>query len=142
VFEQEHAVVKYLVAYAATATVFLAVDFLWLSFIARSFYLEKLGGLLLEKPKLGAAAAFYAVYVVGIVIFAVSPGLRSGSLLVAIGYGALFGLFAYATYDMTNYATLKDWPLSVSLIDMIWGACLTASSAAIGFLVTWHMFKP
>lgn len=128
--------IQYLAAYAFTAVVFLAIDFLWLSKIARRFYVDALGDLLLDAPKLGAAAGFYALYVVGIVIFAVAPALREGSILTALGYGALFGFFAYATYDMTNYATLRGWPLSVVVVDIAWGTVLTGVSAALGTLAT------
>ena len=126
--------VKYLIAYAVTATAFLIIDVVWLAFVAKRFYADRLGDLLLERPKFGAAAIFYALYVIGIVIFAVAPGLREGSALTALVYGALFGFFAYATYDMTNYATLKNWPLAVSIVDMAWGAFITAIAGAAGYL--------
>ncbi len=126
--------VQYLTAYAVTAAVFLAIDFIWLSRIARSFYCGKVGDLLLDKPNMAAAAVFYAIYVVGVVFFAVSPALRAESTAMALLYGALFGFFAYGTYDMTNYATLKGWSLSLALVDISWGACLTGSSAFAGYL--------
>lgn len=131
---------QYLTAYGVTAAVFLGIDFIWLSQVARSFYFERLGDLLLDKPNLGAAAAFYAIYVVGIVIFSVAPALRTESATNALVYGALFGFFAYATYDMTNYATLRNWPLEVSLVDIAWGTCLTAVSALLGYLATRFVF--
>jgi uncharacterized membrane protein len=127
---------KYFLAYIATLTVFLTIDFIWLSQIARKFYADALGNLLLEKPNIPAAAGFYAVYVVGIVIFAISPAMKSGSAQTALIYGALFGFFAYATYDMTNYATLRNWPISVAVVDIVWGTCLTGFSAFLGYLVT------
>lgn len=127
---------KFFVAYIATATVFLAVDFIWLSQIARKFYTDALGDLLLERPNIAAAAVFYAVYVIGIIIFAVSPAMKLGSSHTALINGALFGFFAYATYDMTNYATLRNWPLSVSVVDIIWGTLLTGFSAFSGYLIT------
>ena len=131
---------QYLTAYGVTAAVFLGIDFIWLSQIAKTFYSERLGDLLLDKPNLGAAAAFYAIYVVGVVIFSVAPALRAGSATTALVYGALFGFFAYATYDMTNYATLRNWPLEVSLVDTAWGACLTGVSALLGYLLTRLIF--
>ena len=85
---------------------------------------------------MAAAAVFYAVYVVGIVIFAVAPALRETSAGTALVYGALFGFFAYATYDMTNYATLRNWSLTVSLVDTAWGTALTGASALLGYLGT------
>ena len=128
--------VQYLAAYAVTAVVFLGIDFVWLSKIAKRFYFDRLGDLLLEKPNLGAAVAFYAIYVVGIIIFAVVPALREQSAATALIYGALFGFFAYATYDMTNYATLRNWSLTVSLVDIAWGTFLTGVSAFLGYLGT------
>lgn len=124
---------RYLLAYALTAAAFLVIDMIWLGVVAKKFYAERLAGLLLERPNLTAAAVFYLVYVVGVIIFAVGPALRDGTWLTALGYGALFGFFAYATYDMTNYATLRNWPLSVSVVDTLWGTALTGTSAAIGY---------
>ena len=124
---------QYIGAYFATALVFFAIDYVWLTRVATRFYFERLGHVLLEKPLLGPAAAFYAVYVVGIVIFAVAPALKDGSGITALVYGALFGFFAYATYDMTNYATIKDWSLTVSIVDTLWGSFLTGTSAYLGY---------
>ena len=123
---------EHVIAYITTVVVFLALDVIWLSRVAKSFYFTRLGHLLRERPHLGVAAAFYALYVVGIVIFAVAPALRAGSADVALLYGALFGFFAYATYDITNYATLRDWPIAVTLVDIVWGAVLTGASAYLG----------
>jgi len=123
-------------AYLATLTAFLALDFVWLGYIAGNFYRLELGPLLLERPNLVASALFYALYAIGIVIFAVAPAWQSQSWLTALFYGALFGLFAYATYDMTNYATLKGFPLRIALVDMLWGAAVTGASAAFGYAVT------
>lgn len=125
---------QYILAYLATAFVFLAIDVVWLKWIARRFYAAELAGLLREKPFLGVAAAFYCVYMLGVVVFAVAPALAAGSAWMAFGYGGMFGLCAYATYDLTNYATLRNWPLSVSLVDTAWGAALTGVSATAGYL--------
>jgi len=125
---------RYVIAYVSTAFVFLAADFIWLGFIARSFYRDNLEGLLLEKPLMDVAGLFYGLYVVGIVIFGVMAGLRDDSWRSAAIYGALFGLFAYATYDLTNLATLKNWPMIVSVVDMAWGAFVTALAATGGYL--------
>ncbi len=127
---------QYLVAYLVTAFVFLGIDVIWLSRVATNFYSEHLGGLLLETPRFGIAGAFYALYVVGIVIFAVVPGLRANSAVMAASLGALFGFFAYATYDMTNYATLKGWSPSVVVVDIAWGTILTGTSALLGYMGT------
>jgi uncharacterized membrane protein len=124
---------RYPVAYLAAAVVFLVLDGLWLGFIAGDFYRNRVGHLLLEQPDLAAAAAFYALYLVGVVMFAVAPALQERSVVRAIGRGALFGLIAYATYDLTNLATLKGWSTAVSLLDMAWGAVVTAATAAAGY---------
>ncbi len=126
----------YLIAYIATAVVFFAIDFVWLAKVAKSFYWSRLGGLLRDKPNLAAASGFYAVYLIGIVIFAVVPALQAQSWTTALVYGALFGFFAYATYDMTNLATLKGWSVSVAVVDIAWGTALTGASATFGYLLT------
>lgn len=127
---------QYLTAYIVTVLVFLGIDFVWLSKVATGFYTSQLGDLLLEKPKLGAAAGFYLFYVVGIVFFAVLPALRGGGLTMALINGALLGAIAYATYDMSNYATLKNWSLTVVVVDIAWGTILTGVSAGLGFWIT------
>ena len=108
---------KFLWAYAGAAVVFLAGDFVWLGYVARNFYRQQLGSLMLEQPLMGVALAFYALYLVGLVIFGVAPGFRDGSWRTAMLFGALFGLFAYATYDLTNLATLRNWPTALTLVD-------------------------
>jgi uncharacterized membrane protein len=126
----------YIVAYLATAITFLLIDFLWLGFVAKSFYRQEIGGLLLEKFNMTAAFGFYLVFVVGVLIFAVLPALQAGSWKTALLYGALFGFFTYATYDMTNLATLKGWSVTVTIVDISWGTLLTGASALVGYLVT------
>jgi uncharacterized membrane protein len=126
----------YVVAYFAAATVFLLLDFLWLGFVAKTFYRQEIGALLLEKFNKTAAIGFYLIFVVGVVIFAVLPALQAGSWKTALLYGALFGFFTYATYDMTNLATLKGWSFPVTVVDIAWGAFLTGISALAGYLAT------
>ncbi|GGB34839.1 membrane protein [Roseibium aquae] len=128
--------IHHITAYITTAIVFLAIDYVWLTQVATRFYFDRIGHLLMDKPNLAAAGVFYIVYVVGIVIFAVAPALKSESVTTALVYGALFGFFTYATYDVTNYATLKDWPLIVVVVDVIWGTVLSAVSAVAGFFLT------
>ncbi|HEV7305373.1 DUF2177 family protein [Ensifer sp.] len=132
----------YVVSYAATALVFMGLDFLWLVYATPTIYRSRLGELLLAQPNLGAAAAFYLLYVGGIVYFAVVPAHASGAWTTAVVSGALLGLVAYGTYDMTNLATLKGWSLQVSLIDMLWGVVVTASSAGLGYWLTALWFSP
>jgi uncharacterized membrane protein len=99
--------VHFITAYFTTAIVFLAIDYVWLTQVATRFYFDRIGHLLMERPNMGAAAAFYLIYVVGIVLFAVGPALKNESFSYAVMYGAMFGFFTYATYDVTNYATLR-----------------------------------
>lgn len=131
----EAALLKYLIAYLATAVVFFAIDFVWLT-RAVGFYRGEIGGLLLDEPKLGYAAGFYLLYVVGVVVLVVMPAVTGGSWVQALLMGALLGLVAYGTYDMTNLATLKGYTLRVALVDMGWGTFLTAVSATAGYFVT------
>ena len=127
--------VFYAKLYALTLGVFLAVDLLWLGVVARGFYQTQLRPFLNPTVNWPAAFVFYLLYVVGILIFAVLPGLAADSLAVAAGWGALFGFFTYATYELTNLATLKDWPLKVVLVDMAWGVALCTAVASAGFLL-------
>jgi len=131
---------QYSIAYVATAVVFLVVDLVWLTQIARQFYASMLGDLLLEQPNVGIAVGFYLVYVLGIIIFAVAPALKTGELQTALIYGCLFGFFAYATYDLTNLATLKGWPVMMAVVDIAWGTTVTGISAVSGFLITRTVF--
>ena len=124
------------IAYVATAIAFCGLDFIWLGWVAKGYYQAQVGPLLLDKPNLPVAAAFYALYIVGVLIFAVLPALEAGSWGKALLYGALFGLFAYATYDLTNLATLKGWSAGIALLDLAWGAVVTGASATLGYLVT------
>jgi uncharacterized membrane protein len=124
---------QYVVAYAASAVVFLGLDLVWLGLIARSFYARQLGDLLRDSPSLSVAALFYALYVGGIVLFAISPALQSQSWRTALVLGLLLGLLAYGTYDMTNLATLRRWPVALALVDMTWGSLLTGLAATAGY---------
>lgn len=129
----------WLAAYAAALVVFLALDAIWLGWIARPAYQDGIGHLLADRPKLGAAAVFYALYVAGIVWFAVVPHVPGGSAVGALLSGGLLGLLAYGTYDVTNYATLRDWPLTVTALDLTWGTVLTAVSALAGYSAASHL---
>ena len=131
----------YLIAYVAAALVMGGLDFLWLSNTSGPLYHRALGAVMAENPNMTAAVAFYLVYIAGILIFAVRPALASGDWRTAALFGALFGFFAYATYDLTNLATLKTWSLKVSLIDMAWGAMLTAVTASAAALAALKLAK-
>jgi uncharacterized membrane protein len=132
-----------LVAYGATALTFLVLDAIWLSSMVGSFYRPRLGALLLEQPRLEVAVPFYLLYVAGVVLFAVLPALRGQDWTTALWLGAALGLFAYGTYDLTNLATLRGWSASVTVVDMAWGAFVTAASAVAGLLaVRWLAGQP
>ena len=122
---------SYVIAYAASAVVFFGLDLLWLGVVARGFYARQMGDLLREQPNLGVAGLFYAVYVGGIVLFAVLP---SGSWRMALLLGLALGLVAYGTYDFTNLATLRRWPVGLALVDLAWGCVLTGLAATAGWL--------
>lgn len=122
---------SYVFAYAGSAIVFLGLDYIWLSRVARDFYAGSLGSLMRETPDFLAAGIFYLFYIGGIVFFAVMPAESwKGALL----RGAALGLLAYGTYDMTNLATLKGWPWRMAAVDMAWGMALTGLAAAGGYL--------
>jgi uncharacterized membrane protein len=129
---------SYAAAYLASLVAMGVLDFAWLRTMVPIVYRPQLGALLADRPVLWAAAAFYLLYPVGIVLFAVAPGLRANSLSVALSLGAALGLFAYMTYDLTNMATLRGWSVKITAIDMLWGAILTCACAGIGYVVaTW-----
>jgi len=126
---------KYFFLYMLTFFVFLAIDFIWLNFIAKNLYAQKIGHLLAENPNLIPALIFYLIFVVGIIVFAVLPGYESKSLLKVILLGALFGCLTYSTYDLTNLATLKEWPVSVTIIDIIWGTSVSVVTAVSSYYI-------
>ena len=123
---------KYLVAYAATVAVMVALDLLWLGLIAKPLYQQGIGHLMSDAPKVGVAVLFYLLYAIGLVVFAVAAHAPSDAWGKTLLSAALFGFFAYATYDLTNLATLKGWPLGMSLVDMAWGVVVSTVSAAAG----------
>lgn len=120
--------------YFSTLVIFLVIDMVWLAWLARGFYQEQLGFLLSPRPNWTAAAIFYLIFVAGLVVFVISPSLQAGSARKVLILGAFFGLVTYATYDLTNMATVKDWPLKVTLVDLCWGMFVAASTGYLGFL--------
>lgn len=116
----------YLASFAALAV----LDFLWLGLIARGWYRDGMGALLAESPNWSAAAAFYLLYPLGLVIFAVLPA--NGEWMRTLTLGALFGLFCYGTYDLTGLAVVRNWPLALSLVDIAWGGIVSALGAVAG----------
>lgn len=127
---------KMLKSYAAasliTFVIFVVIDFIWLSNAARLIYRPQIGPLLLEKPVIPAAVAFYLLYGIGLALLVVRPAVDTGSVINALWMGALFGLVAYGTYDLTNAATLKGWSVKVTVVDMFWGSLLTGLATAGG----------
>jgi uncharacterized membrane protein len=129
---------RLIVAYIVTAIVFLGLDAIWLSQIALGMYRREIGTLLLDRPNLPVAGLFYLLFVIGIVVLAILPALNGGTWINALLLGAVLGLVAYGTYDITNLSTLRNWSLTVTLADLAWGTALTAVSATLGYLaVTW-----
>jgi len=121
--------------YAVSVPVFFFVDMIWLGVIAKGFYRNALEPLLTPNINWIAAIIFYLLFLVGVLIFALLPGMERRSLVYTIAMAALFGFIAYATYDLTNLATLRDWPLMLSIVDMIWGSFLSASTATMTYLI-------
>lgn len=129
----------FLTLYAISVPVFFLIDMIWLGLVASNFYKSQLGHLMgdINWP---AAIIFYLVFLVGLTFFATYPAVAKGSLLTALTLGALFGFFTYATYDLTNLATLRDWPLSVTIVDMIWGTVLGGAVATLTvFVYQWFV---
>jgi uncharacterized membrane protein len=126
----------WLTSYVSAGVVFLAIDAVWLTTMTGLLYRPMLGDLIAAKPRLGPAVAFYLIYIAGVVTFAVMPALASGRWTTALFFGAALGLVAYATYDLTNQATIQSWPLVVTLADLAWGSVLTATAATAAYFVT------
>jgi len=120
--------------YFITLIAFLGIDALWLGLVAPSFYKSQIGYIMAENPNFLAAGLFYLLFIFGMVIFIVEPGVREQTLMQAVGRGALFGLVTYATYDLTNLATLEGWPVLVTVVDLAWGTFL---SAAVTLVSVW-----
>jgi len=121
--------------YLLTIPIFFAIDLVWLGLIANNLYQKNLAHLLSPVVNWPAALCFYLIYIAGILLFAVRPALAAGSLHYALVWGALFGFFTYATYDLTNLATLRDWPLKIVLVDILWGTLLCTLVAACSFKI-------
>ena len=124
---------KYLGVYLAVFLTMFVIDMIWLRIIAVQWYADAMGPLLTDSPNLYAAAAFYLMFPVGLLIFAVFPS-ADATLLKAVTLGALFGFFAYATYDLTALAVIKNWPLGLTFLDMAWGTMVSGISAGVGKL--------
>jgi len=121
----------YLIAFV----IFIAIDAIWLGLIAPKFYKAQIGHLMSEKPNFVAAIVFYLIFIVGVVYFVINPAIEAQSMSKLLVAGALFGFMTYATYDLTNLATLKDWPIQVTIVDLIWGTSLSTLIGLFTYLI-------
>jgi uncharacterized membrane protein len=126
-------IMKWVARFGIVLVTFLAIDMIWLVFVARKFYAGQLGFLMRDPVNWTAALIFYALFVAGVLFFVISPALEKQSLGYAVLAGALFGLMTYATYDLTNLATIKDWPLIVTIVDLAWGTTLSTVVSLVGY---------
>jgi uncharacterized membrane protein len=127
--------------FAIALPVFFAIDMVWLGFVAKDFYAKQIGGLMKPDINWTAAIIFYLIFIAGLVVFVITPAVVKNSWTQAVLMGALFGFVCYATYDLTNLAVAKDWPVFVTIIDLIWGAVLAASVSVITFLIATKIFR-
>lgn len=125
----------FLKLYFIALPIFLAIDMVWLGLVAKNFYAKQIGFLMKTNVNWTAALIFYLLFIVGLVIFVISPALDKNSWKQAVLLGSLFGLITYATYDLTNLATVKNWPLIITIVDLIWGTILAASVSLITYLI-------
>lgn len=121
--------------YLLTVPVFFLIDLVWLGLVARGFYRGQLGSLMADEIRWPVAVAFYLVWIVGLLVFAVLPAIERGDLLRAVLLGAAFGFFTYVTYDLSNLATLRDWPVPLTIVDIAWGTVLGGVVAAVSFVL-------
>ena len=121
--------------FLVAALVFAGIDLVWLGVIAKKFYRQQMGKLFASKIVAAPAILFYAMYIFGVLFFALNPALEESSIQTALINGGLFGLIAYATYDLTNWATTENWPPKLAVVDMLWGAILTATTTTVVFLI-------
>lgn len=125
----------FLIRFLTAGVILAVVDAVWLSLVANSFYKSQIGSLLMDKPNFVAAVAFYLIYLLGLVVFALSPALEKGDWKLALGLGALLGFVAYSTYDLTNLSTLKGFTVKLAVVDIMWGTILTASVTLLAYLI-------
>lgn len=121
--------------YAIALPVFFTIDMIWLGLVAKNFYRSQIGSLMKSDVNWTAAIIFYLIFIAGLVVFVITPAMEKGSLSYALLFGALFGFVCYATYDLTNLAVAKDWPLLVTIVDLIWGAVLAASVSSVTYFI-------
>lgn len=127
--------IQWMVLWIASAVLFLMIDMVWLLGLGRRFYMAEIGDLLASQPNLAAAALFYVLYITVLMIMVIWPAFQAQSALYAVRYGALLGLLAYGTYDLTNLAVMKGFTVRIALIDMVWGMALTAAVSGAAVLI-------
>ena len=125
----------WIILWIAAAVLFLLIDMVWLLWLGRSFYVSEIGDLLRQPPNMGAAGAFYILYVTGLMVMVVWPAVQGGSVGQAVLYGAILGLIAYGTYDLTNLAVMKGFTTKIAVIDMVWGTVLTGTVSGITAMI-------
>jgi uncharacterized membrane protein len=135
----EGSTMNYVAGYIAALVTFVAADMVWLGTMAPRFYKPMLGDIAIPGVNLAPAIVFYTIYPIGLLIFAINPAMKSGALADAALYGALFGFFTYATYDLSNYTTLRNWPLQLTLVDVAWGTILGAATSAVSSWIVGKM---
>jgi uncharacterized membrane protein len=133
--------IRYAVCYVTTLILFLAIDAAWLLTMSQRLYRRHLGDILVDTFNPVPAVAFYLIYIAGLIVFATNPAFSTGRWTTAALYGALYGFFAYATYDLTNQATIRGWPTIITVADMAWGSLLSAVAATLGFLLTRYLLR-
>jgi uncharacterized membrane protein len=126
---------KFLLHFVIALVVFFAIDLVWLGLIAKNLYSKYLGFIMSEKVNWLAALIFYALFIVGLLVFVIEPALQDQNFTQLVLRAALFGLVTYATYDLTNLATLKDWPIQITIIDLIWGTTLSTLVSVISVFI-------
>lgn len=125
----------FLKLYAIALPIFFAIDMIWLGVVAKNFYRAQIGTLMKPDVNWTAAIIFYLIFIAGLIIFVINPAMEKGSWTHALLFGALFGFVCYATYDLTNLAVAKDWPLLVTIVDLVWGAVLASSVSVLTYLI-------
>lgn len=125
--------------FAIALPVFFVIDMTWLGVVAKNFYREQIGALMKPDVNWTAAIIFYLIFITGLIVFVIAPAVEKGSWMHALFFGALFGLVCYATYDLTNLAVAKDWPLLVTIVDLAWGAVLASSVSIVTYFIATKM---
>lgn len=128
-------IIPYIAVYAGTLVLFAALDLVWIGVVMREFYRQGIGHLMSDRTNWKSGIAFYLIYTAGLMFFAISPSIIAHTFLGAAILGGLFGFFCYATYDLTNLATLRDWPLKVAIIDMLWGFAVSVAVSMVAFSI-------